>query len=176
MAINSDRPDRWKSDIIQSVDFYNNWFMQFAPRSYKNTRKETTRQVESAMKITDNFLNISSSILLDNPEILPILRMATAPPIARDRLIGLSNSSPNLIKSMKISKRIPPKINTDRLKNEIDRIISIIIRLLDTDIFPWLKGLMEMEYILYYFFVDILIPAILVMKLQRVLTGSGNIA
>ena len=30
-AINRNSPDRWKQDIIQSVDLYNSWFMEFAP-------------------------------------------------------------------------------------------------------------------------------------------------
>ena len=30
MAVNRDKPDRWKADIVQSVDMYNNWFVRFA--------------------------------------------------------------------------------------------------------------------------------------------------
>ncbi len=30
MLINLDRPTRWKADIGQSVDMYNDWFMKFA--------------------------------------------------------------------------------------------------------------------------------------------------
>ena len=33
MGINRDKPDLWKSDIIQSVDLYNSWFMEFAPNT-----------------------------------------------------------------------------------------------------------------------------------------------
>jgi len=32
MAVNRDKPDRWKRDIAQSVDMYNDWFMHFAPK------------------------------------------------------------------------------------------------------------------------------------------------
>ena len=31
MAVNRDKPDRWKTDIARSVDMYNDWFMNFAP-------------------------------------------------------------------------------------------------------------------------------------------------
>ena len=31
MAINRDKPDRWKQDVTQSVDMYNAWFVRFAP-------------------------------------------------------------------------------------------------------------------------------------------------
>lgn len=27
MAVNRDRPDRWKADIARSVDMYNDWFI-----------------------------------------------------------------------------------------------------------------------------------------------------
>ena len=30
MAVNRDKPDRWKADIEQSVDMYNDWFIRFA--------------------------------------------------------------------------------------------------------------------------------------------------
>ena len=33
MAVNRDKPDRWKRDIAQSVDMYNDWFMRFAPKA-----------------------------------------------------------------------------------------------------------------------------------------------
>lgn len=26
MAVNRDKPDRWKADVAQSVDMYNTWF------------------------------------------------------------------------------------------------------------------------------------------------------
>jgi hypothetical protein len=31
MAVNLDKPARWKADIAKSVDMYNDWFMTFAP-------------------------------------------------------------------------------------------------------------------------------------------------
>ena len=44
MGINLDKPHLWKSDIIQSVDLYNRWFMDFA--SYDNIRFSQTRNSE----------------------------------------------------------------------------------------------------------------------------------
>ena len=38
MAVNRDKPDRWKEDIAQSVDMYNDWFVRFAPKAYRMTR------------------------------------------------------------------------------------------------------------------------------------------
>lgn len=42
MAVNSDKPHQWKADVAQSVDFYNGWFMHFAPLAYRDTRVETS--------------------------------------------------------------------------------------------------------------------------------------
>ena len=90
MPVNMDKPHLWKGDVARSVDFYNDWFMRFAPEAYRGVRQETTTQVEKALALTRNMTALSAELLYDNPEILPILRMMTAPPLARDRLIGLA--------------------------------------------------------------------------------------
>jgi hypothetical protein len=63
VPINADKPHLWKPDIALSVDFYNNWFMQFAPLTYRDTRIPTTQQVESASSETANLTNITSALL-----------------------------------------------------------------------------------------------------------------
>lgn len=92
MPVNRDNPDRWKEDILISVDMYNNWFMNFAPQAFRTTRIKTTKEVEAALKVTNNLRNVSPGVLKRHPEILPTLRMSTCPPIAVDRLIGLQTS------------------------------------------------------------------------------------
>ena len=140
MAVNSDKPSQWKSDIARSVDFYNDWFLRFAPRVYRDTRVETTKQVESALKQTANLTNIAPVVLRQNPSVLPILRMATAPPIARDRLIGLAGVSPNLVRNMELDQQIPPRMKKARIDVELETIGKIVLRLADKDIFPWLES------------------------------------
>jgi hypothetical protein len=140
VPVNADKPHLWKPDIALSVDFYNNWFMQFAPKAYRDTRIATTQQVESALAETANLTNITSALLQQHPEVLPILRMAAAPPIARDRLIGLAGVSPNLVKNMEEKQRIPPRADIATLDAELTKISQIIARLLDKDIFPWLES------------------------------------
>jgi len=140
VPVNADKPHLWKSDIAQSVDFYNNWFMQFAPQAYRDTRLVTTQQVESALEQTVNLTNITPALLRQYPSVLPILRMATAPPIARDRLIGLAGVSSNLVKNMEEKQRIPPKTDSTTLDTELRKIGQIIARLADKDIFSWLDA------------------------------------
>ena len=56
MGINLDKPHLWKQDIIQSVDLYNTWFMDFAPKAFRETRVSTAKNVEEALKEI-NYLN-----------------------------------------------------------------------------------------------------------------------
>ena len=49
MAVNRNKPDKWKADIAQSVDMYNDWFVRFAPEAYRTTRIHTTNDVEAAL-------------------------------------------------------------------------------------------------------------------------------
>ena len=65
--------------------------------------------------------------------------MATAPPIARDRLIGLAKVPKNLVTNMENNKRIPPKMKGINVRNELEKISNLIMRLADKDIFPWLE-------------------------------------
>jgi type II restriction enzyme len=140
MAINLDKPQRWKQDIASSVDMYNAWFMQFAPKAFRETRIKTAKQVELALRSTKNLTNISPELLKEHPGVLSMLRMSTCPPIARDRLIGLAGISKNLVESMEDSDtpRIPPRMPVARLDSELIKIGTIIKRMADPDIFVWL--------------------------------------
>jgi hypothetical protein len=136
MPINADKPQNWKKDIARSVDLYNDWFIKFAPQAYRTARAEATIAVESALKLTKNLTDLSPSILQQNPSVLPMLRMSTAPSIARDRLIGLSGVPAGLVFSMEISKRLP--IRASDLESNLKKISATILKLSDRDIFPWL--------------------------------------
>lgn len=138
MPVNANKPERWKADIIQSVDLYNNWFLQFAPDTYRKTRIETTEQVENVFTWTSQLTNISSNVLQQYPSILPALRMTTAPPIARDRLIGLAGVSPHLIRSMEIHHQIPMQMSKEKIDSELAKVGQVIMQISDDDIFPWL--------------------------------------
>lgn len=139
MAVNLDKPHNWKADIAQSVDMYNDWFMKFAPDAFRATRIQTTKDVEAALKITGNLTDINPSTLKQNPSILPTLRMSACPPLAVDRLIGLSGVTPSLVKAMELHKRIPPRMKAATVTTELEKIAAIIERLADPDIFVWIE-------------------------------------
>ena len=63
MPVNLDKPHLWKENVTKSVDFYNQWFLKFAPQAFRDTRIKTTIQVEEALKPTSNLTEIKPEIL-----------------------------------------------------------------------------------------------------------------
>ena len=140
MAINKDKPDRWKKDIAESVDMYNDWFIRFAPEAFRTTRIQATRDVEATLKATSNLTKVGVDLLKSNPVALPTLRMSACPPLAVDRLIGLSDVPPNLVKTMEKNNRLPPRMSQQELDIALEKIAGVIEKMADRDIFPWLEN------------------------------------
>ena len=67
MAINRDKPHLWKADIARSVDYYNDWFMNFAPEAYRSQRERQTDLVEEVVSQTENLRRISPDLLRQHP-------------------------------------------------------------------------------------------------------------
>lgn len=140
MPVNNNKPRQWKADIAQSVDMYNDWFMAFAPVAFRETRVQTTRDVESALIVTSYLTKINPDIFRNNPDILPTLRMSTCPPLAVDRLIGLAGVPASMVKRMENEKKLPVKMATADVGRELTKIGSIIEKMADPDIFVWLES------------------------------------
>jgi len=137
MPINADKPHLWKADSKASVDLFNTWFLKFAPKAYRDTRSQTTKQVAEVLILTKDLSVITPEVLKEHPGILPTLRMAACPPLARDRLVGLSGATKSLILAMesgRMAVRMPARLLTENLK----RVSATITKMLDVDIFPWL--------------------------------------
>jgi hypothetical protein len=138
MAVNRDKPDRWKADIALSVDMYNAWFMNFAPQAFRGTRVKVTEVVARTLQATNNLKSLQPEILRQNPGILSTLRMCTCPPLARDRLIGLAGVTKSVVDRMEVEGKLPVRLTSDRLSEELRKITDIVSRLTDRDIFTWL--------------------------------------
>jgi type II restriction enzyme len=138
MPVNSAKPLKWKEDIRRSVDMYNDWFVHFAPKAYRDTRARTTETVKKAMAATRNLRSLGADALRTHPEVLSVLRMATCPPLAVDRLIGLAGVPSALVKAMEKSCRLPPKLAADKVTTGLNRIGEVIQKLVDRDILVWL--------------------------------------
>ncbi|MCL4706506.1 XamI family restriction endonuclease [bacterium] len=139
MGVNFDKPQQWKTDIARSVDLYNGWFLKFAPKTYRQERMKATKEVESMLARTSHLRVFSSEELRNAPSLLFALRMSTAPPLARDRLVGLAGVPKSLVDSMEKSNQLPPRMPRPVLDENLQRITRMIIRLVDVDIFSWLS-------------------------------------
>jgi type II restriction enzyme len=138
MGANLDKPHLWKADIARSVDMYNKWFMRFAPKAFRETRIETTKDVEATLHATQNMRNVKPAVLRAHPEVLPTLRMSTCPPLAVDRLIGLAGVSPSVVKVMEFAKRLPTFMSEAAIEVQLEKIGTVIEKMADPDIFVWL--------------------------------------
>lgn len=135
---------QWKDDTIKSVSLYNDWFLNFAPATYSKERKGAIARVDWAIKQTDYF-HFTAAHLKAYPELITILRMATTPPIARDRLIGFSDVKPSFIKNME-EGRFPHRISESEKVESLDKIVTVLNKLLDLELFSWIsKGTVPAE-------------------------------
>jgi len=142
--MNCDKTAQWKDDYLRSIDFYNDWFLHFAPLAFRTQREVKAKDVNRAFRLTHNLRHINAAVLRRHPEVLPVLRMALAPPIARDRLVGLSYTSKNLVSAMEGSEtespHIPPRLSDAVLVEQLQKIVDVLVEMLDYDLFPWLEN------------------------------------
>jgi adenine-specific DNA-methyltransferase len=144
MPINADKPHLWKSDVERSIDFYNDWFIRFAPETYRTQRGITTAAVLDAFSKTSNLTRILPEVLREAPGLLPILRMVTAPPLARDRLMGLAHVGKSLIDALegkdKVPPRLPKRMSANELQENLQKLCDILAELIDDDLIPWVAS------------------------------------
>lgn len=138
MPINLDKPHLWKQDTQASVDHYNKWFMKFAPKAFRDTRLHVTNSVEQAILDSNDMRDLSPDLLLSRPGILPTLRMSCCPPLAVDRLVGLAYTNKNLVGNMEKGK-LAVTMSKQTVSLHLARIVNVISRLLDPDIFVWIS-------------------------------------
>lgn len=136
--INRHRTDLWKADSATSVQMYNEWFLCAAPSAYRTSRALVMDEVQQLFEATRLMRDITPSVILRFPFVISTMRMATAPPIARDRLIGLSNVKPSLVKTLEEGK-IPHRMPTAELQSSLGRMTEVFARLLDRTLFDWLE-------------------------------------
>lgn len=59
MPINADKPHLWNMDVAASVDLFNEWFVNFAPQTYRETRTKTTEQVRQSFQNLNELRSIT---------------------------------------------------------------------------------------------------------------------
>lgn len=141
MPVNLDKPQRWQDDVAASVKLYNAWYMAFAPEAFRRARQNTAETVLGDLIHTRYLSDLSPSTLKQRPGVVRVLRMCTAPPMALDRLVGLSGVSKSLVQTMESSgtaaPKLPLRMATADLDDQLERLAAVIRRLTDGSIFPW---------------------------------------
>lgn len=139
MPVNAENPVRWPEDIRASVDLYNRWFMDFAPAAYRAAQAKAARAALRAMDVTHDLRNLTGEQLRSDPGILPVLRMATAPPLAVDRVVGLSGTSRVLAGALE-GGRLPARMDQAKLHQQTDAVAAVLQRMSDRHLLPWLDS------------------------------------
>lgn len=135
-SVNNRAIERWKADSAASVDFYNAWFLDFAPPSFRSAREDAVQKVEQAFRLTENGRRLDAATMLAHPQILAVARQLTCPPLARDRLSGLSGVSSSFLKRCEESDGAPLRPND---KPRMQAALDVIAKMLDKDILTWLS-------------------------------------
>lgn len=138
LSINKKNVDQWKTDVQKSVLYYNEWFLKYAPSTYIRSRQEAIAKVETIFQKTDCLNTLSVNMLKEVPDAITILRMATTPPLARDRLVGLADIPRDFIKKLE-EGTLPSKLSESQANLILGKIIAIVNKILDKDIMPWLE-------------------------------------
>ncbi|MDR1728004.1 MAG: XamI family restriction endonuclease [Acidobacteriota bacterium] len=135
--INANRVERWKADVAESVRMYNDWFFDATPQAFRESRAAAVQQVLDAFAATNQARSFSPEVLRNSPAIITVWRMMTAPPIARDRLVGLSGiKSRSFVKSLE-SGKLPRQMTPVALNDGLEKVCNVIKRLLDHELIPW---------------------------------------
>ena len=62
MGINCDKPHLWKADVAASVDQLNRWYMDAAPRAFRDSRRRATSLVEAGLSHGGNLAEIGPAL------------------------------------------------------------------------------------------------------------------
>ena len=95
--INADKPHLWKSDVAASVDLYNDWFMKFAPTTYRDKRVEVAKDVETGLLETGDLEQITPAVLQGQPRHPPDAADGDLPAVGERpaRRAGLRRQEPS---------------------------------------------------------------------------------
>jgi hypothetical protein len=118
---------------------YNEWFIRFAPGVFRHEKTRAIAALIETMRATADMTRIDSGTLLSELGILPSIRMATCPPIARDRLTGLSGATDGFVSSLDAGT-LPRRMRPSEQRRQADLVAVTLDTLLDRDLFPWLRA------------------------------------
>ena len=138
MAVDLDKPHRWKTDIAESVRAYNRWFLASTSKAFRAQRELAAAQVHNAMTRTANLTRIDFATLEDHPRILPSFRTPTCPR-PRQRSSGWAGWCYRELSSEDEKEAVlPPRMPPVELYRNLAGMGSILTSIVDQDISPWI--------------------------------------
>jgi hypothetical protein len=136
MPANANRLHLWHDDIRQSVALYNDWFIRYAPETYKREQQAARKVVADILRATDALRHIGAREIMRAPGMVPVLRMCCSPPLAVDRLMGLAGVTKSFIENLEEGK-LPARMAAGDQATNCGAVAATIAAMLDTTLFPW---------------------------------------
>lgn len=136
-AANREDPERWESDTAQSVEMYNRWFRTFSPEAFQQARAKVAREVSEALEATNDLRELGPEALRKCPRALAVLRMATGPPLARDRLCGLTGIPRSMVDRMEREGKLPARMDGQQLQASLQKLGDLLGEMTDPHLCPW---------------------------------------
>jgi hypothetical protein len=136
--INAHKGQRWIVDLSAARDATDEWYMRSGRLAYETARRATVDEVTEVLRATDDLRRIEPDLLRQSPAALTTLRMSTAPPVARDRLAGLSRTERPLLTALE-QDRLPSRLSASELDAQLSRVCAVLAQMLDRDLFDWLE-------------------------------------
>ncbi len=136
-VVNADQPSRWKHDITAAVSLHDRWFVDAAHQAFREARHRSSADVDRVLRGTDDLRDISPRTLRDDPAAVWVLRMSAAPPLTRDRLASLAETSTPVISSLEKGGR-PGRLAECDLDATLHRLSVVLDGMLDRELFRWL--------------------------------------
>lgn len=131
------RVQDWADDISVSVSQYDAWYSSNAPQIYVEARRKAADLVSSVLEMSGQLTGISAGLIVEQPAVLTVLRLAAAPPMARDRVVTMAGVRRSLLESLERGKPVPL---TTAVGADLERARDFLLPLIDPLISTWLEG------------------------------------
>jgi type II restriction enzyme len=118
---------------------YNNWFTQFAPATYQAERLTAIAKVANDLIAANDFIGLTGLTIQGNSTMLPTLRMACCPPLARDRMAGLAYVDRAILEVFEAGN-VPNGMLPAAAVVELNKFAAVFNTFVDKFICPWLNG------------------------------------
>ena len=140
MPANRHKPDLWKADIAKSVDMFNEWFLHFAPKTFRESRNAGDLRgciCFGADRVSEESEPRDACLSSGVPAGPANDDMSTHCTRQVDRFGG--GFPKPCTRAWRLSTRFRGKWLTTTLQQGLAKIAQILRRLADTDILVWLE-------------------------------------